>query len=92
MHFPSPFLLSCHYPVPSYCDYAAAFAMERVPVEPVYLTAENEFLFDIERSIKDLTGGEAVIFGQPNNPTCRLVDRDAIVRAAKSTFNLFRGG
>jgi len=81
-----PRVLSCCraiIPVPSYCDYAAAFAMERVPVEPVYLTAENEFLFDIERSIKDLTGGEAVIFGQPNNPTCRLVDRDAIVRAAK---------
>lgn len=81
-----PRALSCSraiIPVPSYSDYAAAFAMAGVPIEPVLLTPANEFVFDIEMSLKNLTGVEAVIFGQPNNPTGLLVDRDAVLRAAK---------
>lgn len=87
-----PRALSCSraiIPVPSYSDYAAAFGMEGVPIKPVHLTASNDFLFDIEVSVKDLTGGDAVIFGQPNNPTCRLVDRDAIVRAAREASSTY---
>jgi len=81
-----PRALACNraiIPVPSYSDYTAAFCMEGVPIKLIHLIDSNEFLFDIEMSVKDLTGGEAVIFGQPNNPTCRMVDRDAIVRAAR---------
>ncbi len=82
-----PRILNCYraiIPVPSYSDYNAAFRLAGKIVEPVVLSAANDFLFDIEALAKSLSGGEAVIFGQPNNPTGRLVDRSAIIRAARA--------
>ncbi len=76
-------------PVPSYSDYAAAFGMAGIPIEHVFLTAKNEFVFDIEMLINGLNGAEAVIFGQPNNPTGRLVARDAIIRAARKATSTY---
>ncbi|MBN1602272.1 MAG: cobyric acid synthase [Chitinispirillaceae bacterium] len=77
-------------PVPSYSDYGAAFRMAGIPVETVQLCAENNFLFEIEHLVKHLSGGDVVVFGQPNNPTGRMVNRDAIVNVAKAApFSMF---
>ncbi len=87
-----PKALSCSrviIPVPSYSDYAVAFGMVGVPIEPVLLSATNDFLFDIEMSAKGFTNGDAVIFGQPNNPTGRLLDRDAVIRAATKASSTY---
>ncbi|HEX2957741.1 MAG TPA: cobyric acid synthase, partial [Chitinispirillaceae bacterium] len=77
-------------PVPSYSDYAAAFRLAGVPVETLALSSTNNFLFDIEKLTESLKGGEVVIFGQPNNPTGQLVDRNAIINSAiRATSSYF---
>ncbi|HFQ90129.1 MAG TPA: cobyric acid synthase [Desulfobulbus sp.] len=66
-------------PVPSYVDYQTACSRAGLDVQPLYLRPEKDFVLQVPELEETLRDGDLVILGQPNNPTGRLVDREALL-------------
>jgi len=71
-------------PVPSYADYAAAVETAGRPLEFLLLDEAADFALDWPRLVAGLGPADLVILGQPNNPTGRLFDNEALLAAAAS--------
>ncbi len=66
-------------PVPSYIDYHTACSRAGLNVQPLYLRPDKDFVLQVPELEEMLQPGDLVILGQPNNPTGRLVDREALL-------------
>ncbi len=66
-------------PVPSYVDYQTACSRAGLDVQPLYLRPDKDFVLHVSELEETLQDGDLVIMGQPNNPTGRLVDREALL-------------
>ena len=66
-------------PVPSYVDYQTACSRAGLDVQPLYLRPKKDFVLQVPELEETLRDGDLVILGQPNNPTGRLVDREALL-------------
>jgi cobyric acid synthase CobQ/L-threonine-O-3-phosphate decarboxylase len=71
-------------PVPSYADYAAAIETAGRPVEFLPLEEAADFALDWPRLLAALRPRDLVVLGQPNNPSGRLLDNEALLAAAAS--------
>ncbi len=69
-------------PVPAYVDYMVAAEAAGLAVERVALREEDDFVLDLPRLEGQLTGGELVMIGNPNNPTGLVCDSGALRRCA----------
>ena len=69
-------------PVPSYIDYARAARLGGLDVESLPLAESREFALDLPALEERLRGDEAVVLGQPNNPTGLVVDPDELRQCA----------
>ncbi|XOF34070.1 MAG: cobyric acid synthase [Candidatus Electrothrix sp. YB6] len=69
-------------PVPAYIDYRHACEQVELEVLPLPLYAEDDFQPDLEQLSARLQPEDLVILGQPNNPTGRMNDRDALLALA----------
>jgi len=90
--FVLPRLLACKravIPVPSYIDYELSCSNASISVEYFYLRPEDTFLLDPDKLGEVLLPGDLVIIGQPNNPTGRLVDRDALLSICRKNPECF---
>jgi adenosylcobyric acid synthase len=69
-------------PVPSYVDYATAARIAGLTIHTLPLIAEKGFILDfelLEASLQKMPDGpNAVLLGQPNNPTGRTFDADRL--------------
>ena len=71
-------------PCPSYIDYAKVMTLAGMTVRPFLLSAECGFTLQPGKLASELTGGELVVIGSPNNPTGALVDPEQIIQLAKA--------
>jgi adenosylcobyric acid synthase len=69
-------------PVPSYGDYQAAARREGRAVVQLPLIEADGFAMNWAALEDIVQGGDLVIFGQPNNPTGRMVDADRLTALA----------
>ncbi|MCI5211717.1 MAG: aminotransferase class I/II-fold pyridoxal phosphate-dependent enzyme [Candidatus Electrothrix sp. ATG2] len=69
-------------PVPAYIDYRHACEQAGVEVKAIPLSAEHDFQPDLEQFSTLLQPGDLLILGQPNNPTGRINDRQALLALA----------
>jgi len=69
-------------PVPSYLDYAAAVRVAGHQVRQVPLKESEGFAVDWAVLDSRLAGKHLVLLGQPNNPTGRTFDREALLATA----------
>jgi cobyric acid synthase CobQ/L-threonine-O-3-phosphate decarboxylase len=69
-------------PVPAYIDYRHACERAGLEVSPLPLASERDFQPDLHQLSAHLYPSDLVILGQPNNPTGRMNDRDALLRLA----------
>ncbi|MCI5126516.1 MAG: cobyric acid synthase, partial [Candidatus Electrothrix sp. AR5] len=69
-------------PVPAYIDYRQACEQAGVEVLTLPLSAENDFQPDLAQISEQLQAGDVLILGQPNNPTGRMNDREALLTLA----------
>lgn len=77
-------------PVPCYIDYLKVFKNHNVEVVTLPLSADNRFRLDTARLAEMIVGGEAVIFGNPVNPTGTMLgDTDIIECASAHPQTLF---
>jgi cobyric acid synthase CobQ/L-threonine-O-3-phosphate decarboxylase len=70
-------------PVPCYVDYRSDAEQAGLEVVPVLLQEEDNFQLDPQSLEPMLKEGDLVIFGQPNNPTGQLAQRDALLALIK---------
>lgn len=66
---------------PAYLDYGRAAEVWQRPLVSIPLLPEDGFALDLGRLSTQLRAGDLVWIGQPNNPTGRLVDPEALRRA-----------
>ncbi len=73
---------------PSFYDYKRAFEVAGCKIHHIYLKEDNEFEMDYERDVvaymKDV---DAVMFGNPNNPTGTMIKKEKILNLAKQFNN-----
>ena len=69
-------------PVPAYIDYRQACVQAGLDIFPVVLSADDEFQPDLIALGQILRPGDLVLLGQPNNPTGRLIKREALLDLA----------
>jgi len=69
-------------PVPAYIDYRQACEQAGVEVLTLPLSGENDFQPDLAQISEQLQDGDVLILGQPNNPTGRMNDREALLALA----------
>ncbi len=69
-------------PMPAYIDYRQACEQAGVEVKAIPLSAEHDFQPDLDHIFTLLQPGDALILGQPNNPTGRMIDREALLSLA----------
>ncbi|MGB5687535.1 MAG: aminotransferase class I/II-fold pyridoxal phosphate-dependent enzyme, partial [Candidatus Electrothrix sp.] len=69
-------------PVPAYIDYRQACEQAGVEVLTLSLSPENDFQPNLSVIAAQLQAGDLVILGQPNNPTGRMNDREALLALA----------
>lgn len=70
-------------PSPSYIDYTKVMELAGMRVRSFLLLAERGFTLLPGELASELTGGELVVIGSPNNPTGALVDPEQIVQLAR---------
>ncbi|MDK9716701.1 MAG: cobyric acid synthase [Trichlorobacter sp.] len=77
-------------PVPSYADYEEPARLSGLTIQPFPLAPDNGFLLDPARLVPLLRPDQLVLLGQPNNPTGRTFDAEALRRiAAEHPATLF---
>ncbi len=77
-------------PVPSYLDYAAAMHAAGREVSLLELKEGDAFALDFQALEAELRGGDVVLLGQPNNPTGRALDDEALLAlVARHTTTTF---
>lgn len=59
-------------PVPSFSEYEKAARAAGAEVKYFYLKAEEEFRLNFVKLVKEMQGCQAVVLGNPNNPTGTL--------------------
>jgi cobyric acid synthase CobQ len=69
-------------PVPAYIDYRHACERAGIEVLPLPLSADDDFQPNVEQISGQLQAGDLLILGQPNNPTGRIINRDALLALA----------
>lgn len=69
---------------PSYVDYQRAAEVWQRSVQSIPLRPEEDFALDLERLSAQLQAGDLVWIGQPNNPTGRLTDPDALKQSVSA--------
>ncbi|WP_339133795.1 MAG: cobyric acid synthase [Candidatus Electrothrix sp. GW3-4] len=69
-------------PVPAYIDYRQACEQAGVEVKAIPLSAKHDFQPDLAQISALLQPGDLLILGQPNNPTGRMNDREALLALA----------
>ncbi|MEA1049076.1 threonine-phosphate decarboxylase CobD [Lamprobacter modestohalophilus] len=67
---------------PAYLDYRRAAAVWQRPLVSIPLSFDEGFALDLGRLSAQLRSGDLVWIGQPNNPTGRLVNPEALRLAA----------
>ena len=70
-------------PVPAYIDYHQACEQAAVPVHSFLLRSEDDFQPNLEQLAAELLTADLVIFGQPNNPTGQMIDRQSLLDLAQ---------
>lgn len=70
-------------PVPSYSDYAVAAKYAGMRVELAAMDEATGFEIPWEKLATSLRDNDLVIFGNPNNPTGRMIDRGALYAFVK---------
>ena len=77
-------------PVPSYSDYVNAVEIAGKVVKKMLLKEEEGFQLDLSFLNKEISAGQLVFIGQPNNPTGLLIDPVALrTLALKHPSTLF---
>ncbi len=77
-------------PVPSYSDYVKAVELTGKVVKKILLKEEDGFQLDASSLDKEISSGQLVFIGQPNNPTGLLTDTVALrTLALKHPSTLF---
>jgi adenosylcobyric acid synthase len=71
-------------PVPSYADYGRAAAARGCAVKTICTKLDHDAVVNLDEISAQLTGGEAVFIGQPNNPTGTLTDRAELLTLAQT--------
>ncbi|RWX47638.1 adenosylcobyric acid synthase (glutamine-hydrolysing) [Candidatus Electrothrix aarhusensis] len=69
-------------PVPAYIDYRQACERANIEVVPLPLSPNDDFQPNLAMIAAQLQAGDLVILGQPNNPTGRMNDREALLALA----------
>ncbi|MCI5166158.1 MAG: cobyric acid synthase [Candidatus Electrothrix sp. GM3_4] len=69
-------------PVPAYIDYRQACEQAGVEVLSLPLSADDDFQPNLDLISEQLQPGDLLILGQPNNPTGRMNDREALLALA----------
>ncbi len=69
-------------PVPAYVDYRQACERVKAEVLPIPLLADQDFQPDLSQLARLLRPGDLLVLGQPNNPTGRMNQREALVELA----------
>ncbi len=69
-------------PAPSYVGYLEALQVSGLPVEILPLPEENNFAIDWEILKENLSSGELVFIGRPNNPTGGVFGLEELALAA----------
>ncbi len=80
-----PRVLDCKravIPVPCYIDYLKVMELAGIPVHPLTLDPEKDFLVDPEQVSEALLPGDLFILGTPNNPTGQCMEAGDTVRLA----------
>ena len=72
---------------PAYADYADACAMHGTAVQYWLTSAEHLFNFDFSKLSKIIAGMDLVFICNPNNPTGRLIPKEALVELCRSQPN-----
>lgn len=65
-------------PVPSFSEYEKAARAAGAEIRYFYLQAEEDFRLDFVKLAKELQGCQAVVLGNPNNPTGTMWQRDEL--------------
>lgn len=81
-----PRVLGCSraiIPVPCYIDYLKVMEIADVEIKTLALLEENGFELDLKTVEENLTPGDCVLLGSPNNPTGVLIDSEALLALAK---------
>ena len=85
-----PCALNCKtavIPVPSYADYRRAAMAHGCTVKTVCTKLANDAVLNLDEIRAQLTGGEMVFIGQPNNPTGTLTERAELLTFAQTHKN-----
>ena len=69
-------------PVPSFSEYERAARAAQCEVKYFFTAAQENFAINTEKLRADLTSGDVVIIGRPNNPTGNLISTEEILRLA----------
>lgn len=70
-------------PVPSFSEYERAAHAASCTVKLFFTDAADNFALDVDELRADLSPGDCVIIGRPNNPTGNLISAEEILRLAE---------
>ena len=65
-------------PVPSYADYEEPARLSGLAIQQLPLSTDNDFVLDPTSLVPLLKPAQLVLLGQPNNPTGRTFDAEAL--------------
>lgn len=65
-------------PVPSFSEYERAAMAAKCHIERLYMDKEQSFTLNRSGLMEHLSKVDAVVLGNPNNPTGELIDRDEL--------------
>jgi len=75
-------------PAPTFSEYNRACALAEACIVEFPLSCERGFEIDPDRFIAAMDGCDMAFLCNPNNPTGRLLNRDAVLRIAKAADRL----
>lgn len=70
---------------PSFSDYERAAKAANSEIEFIYLKSEDNFAFPLEEIKKRAKNFDAIVFGNPNNPTGTLVKSEDVLNLYENT-------
>ena len=71
-------------PVPSFSEYEKAARCCGSEVVYFYLDEADDFQLDVDKLAHAMKGCDAVILGNPNNPTGQLLPKEAVIRLTEA--------
>lgn len=70
---------------PSFSDYERAAVATRTEIEFLYLKSEDNFVFSLDQIKQRAKDFDAIVLGNPNNPTGTLINAEEIINLYENT-------